>query len=52
LVISEEVDSLVMEVVEANVLEVGFQALVDGLKFGIKDFRGGSHRDNIIDFPW
>jgi hypothetical protein len=30
LVVSEEVDSLVMEVVEANVLEAGFQAFVDG----------------------
>jgi hypothetical protein len=52
LVVGEEVDGSVAEVVEANVLEAGFQAFVDGSKFGVEDFGGGSHGDNCADFPW
>jgi hypothetical protein len=52
LVVSEEVDSSVIEVVEVNILEAGSQGFIDGMKFSIKDFGGGSHRDNCIDFLW
>jgi hypothetical protein len=52
LVVSEEVDGSVAEVVEANVLEAGFQAFMDGSKFVIEDFGGGSHGDNYVDLPW
>jgi hypothetical protein len=52
LVVGEEVDGSVAEVVEVDVLEAGFQAFMDGSKFGIEDFGGGSHGDNCVDFPW
>jgi hypothetical protein len=52
LVVSEEVDGSIAEVVEANVLEASLQAFVDGSKFGVKDFGGGSHGDDCADFPW
>jgi hypothetical protein len=52
LVVGEEVDVSVAEVVEANVLEASLQAFVDGSKFGVEDFGGGSHGDDCVDFPW
>jgi hypothetical protein len=52
LVVCEEVDGSIAEVVEVNVLEASLQAFVDGSKFGIEDFGGGSHGDNHVDFPW
>jgi hypothetical protein len=52
LVVGDEVDGSVMEVIEANVLEVGFQAFVDSSKFSVEDLGGGSHGDNCADFPW
>jgi hypothetical protein len=52
LLVGEEVDGSVTEVVEANVLEASLQAFVNGSKFGIEDFAGGSHGDNCVDISW
>jgi hypothetical protein len=46
------VDGSIAEVVVANILEASLQAFINSSKFGIKDFGGGSHGDDYIDFPW
>jgi hypothetical protein len=41
LVISKEVDRMVMKAVPFNVFEAGVEALCDGFEFYIQEFRGG-----------